>query len=186
MVVQTTADPSLLTAAVRESIQAVDLDQPLYDIRPMTAVLERTVNGQWLYSMLAGVFALLAPGLASAGLYGVVSYLTAQRQREFGIRAAVGAKATDVLALVLKQGFAHAALLRQGRQQIDSGHSPCRRIAGENRGDYEDHAGQRQGSRIVGLGFPADRPIDFGSLTLSLLPDRLRLLVSQRFDRIYS
>jgi ABC-type antimicrobial peptide transport system permease subunit len=48
--------------------------------------------------------------LASAGLYGVVSYLTAQREREFGIRLAVGAKTVDVLTLVLKQGLARAAL----------------------------------------------------------------------------
>jgi ABC-type antimicrobial peptide transport system permease subunit len=48
--------------------------------------------------------------LASTGLFGIVSYLTAQRHREFGIRVAVGARAVDVLALVLKQGLARAAV----------------------------------------------------------------------------
>ena len=83
---------------------SVDSDQPLYDVRPMTAVVERTLHGQWLNTVLVGAFAVMALMLASAGLYGVVSYLTAQRQREFGIRVAVGAKATDVLASGLEAG----------------------------------------------------------------------------------
>jgi predicted permease len=110
MVVKTTVDPSSLTAAVRAAIREIDPDQPLYDVRPMTAVLERTLYGQWLNTVLAGAFAVTALVLASAGLFGVVSYLTAQRQREFGIRVAVGATATDVLALVLKQGLGRAAV----------------------------------------------------------------------------
>src|SRR6476620_10234178 len=105
MVVRTTADPSSLTAPIRAAIHEVDPDQPLYDVRPMTAVLERTLRGRWINTVLIGVFAALALVLASVGLYGVVSYLTAQRRREFAIRLAVGAKASDVLALVLKQGL---------------------------------------------------------------------------------
>jgi putative ABC transport system permease protein len=105
MVVRTTADPASLTVPIRAAIHEVDPDQPLYDVRPMTAVLERTLRGRWINTVLIGVFATLALVLASVGLYGVVSYLTAQRRREFAIRLAVGAKATDVLALVLKQGL---------------------------------------------------------------------------------
>jgi putative ABC transport system permease protein len=110
MVVKTTANPSSLTAAVRTGIREIDPDQPIYDVRPMTAVLERALHGQWLNTVLVGTFAGMAVLLASAGLFGVVSYLTAQRQREFGIRLAVGAKAVDVLALVLKQGLGRAAV----------------------------------------------------------------------------
>jgi putative ABC transport system permease protein len=105
MVVRTTTDPSSLTAPIRAAIHEVDPDQPLYDVRPMPAVLERTLQGQWINTVLIGVFAALALVLASVGLYGLVSYVTAQRRREFAIRLAVGAKAFDVLALVLKQGF---------------------------------------------------------------------------------
>src|SRR4051812_33901324 len=105
MVVRTTADPSSLTASIRAAIHEVDPDQPLYDVRPMSAVLERTLRSQWINTLLIGVFAALALMLASVGLYGVVSYVTAQRRREFAIRLAVGAKASDVLALVLKQGL---------------------------------------------------------------------------------
>ena len=105
MVVRTTADPSSLTAPIRAAIHELDPDQPLYDVRPMPAVLERTLRGQWLNTVVIGVFAVLALVLASVGLYGVVWYVTAQRRREFAIRLAVGAKASDVLALVLKQGL---------------------------------------------------------------------------------
>ena len=105
MVVRTSAEPSSLTAPLRAAIREVDPDQPLYDVRPMSAVLERTLQSQWINTVLIGVFAGLALTLASVGLYGVVSYLTAQRRREFAIRLAVGAKATDVVALVLRQGL---------------------------------------------------------------------------------
>jgi len=105
MVVRTTGDPSSITALIRAAIHDVDPDQPLYDVRPMPAVLERTLRGQWINTVLIGVFAALALTLASVGLYGVVSYVTAERRREFAIRLAVGAKATDVVALVLKQGL---------------------------------------------------------------------------------
>jgi len=105
MVVKTTADPSALAAPIRAAIHEVDPDQALYDVRPMPAVLERTLRGQWINTVLIGVFAVLALALASVGLYGVVSYLTAQRRREFAIRLALGAKTRDVLTLVLKQGL---------------------------------------------------------------------------------
>jgi predicted permease len=110
MVVKTTADPSSVAAAVRAAIREVDPDQPLYDIRPMTDVLERTLHGRRLNTVLVGAFAVMALVLAGAGLYAVVSYLTARRRREFGIRVAVGAKAADVLALVLKQGLGRASV----------------------------------------------------------------------------
>ena len=105
MVVRATGDPASLTPATRAAIHEVDPDQPLYDVRPMQAVLERTISGQWINTVLMSVFAALALVLASVGLYGVVSYLTAQRRREFAIRLAVGAKGTDILGLVLKQGL---------------------------------------------------------------------------------
>src|ERR1043165_4402577 len=71
----------------------------------MSSVVERTLQSRWINTVLIGVFATLALVLASVGLYGVVSYLTAQRRREFAIRLAVGATASDVLALVLEQAL---------------------------------------------------------------------------------
>ena len=108
MVVRTAADPSSLAAAVRAAIREIDPEQPLYDVRPMTEVLERSLQGHRFNAVLVGVFALTALVLASVGLYGVVAYLTARRRREFGVRVAVGATGADVAALVLEQGFRRA------------------------------------------------------------------------------
>jgi putative ABC transport system permease protein len=105
MVVRTTGDPSSATAPIRAAIHEVDPDQPLYDIRPMQTVLDGTLRGQWINTVLISVFAALALTIASVGLYGVVSYVTAQRRREFAIRLAVGAKPADVLRSVLSQGL---------------------------------------------------------------------------------
>jgi ABC-type antimicrobial peptide transport system permease subunit len=109
MVVRAT-DASFLTDSVRTAIHHIDPDQPLYDMWPMSTVLEGTMRGQWLNTVLIGAFAAMALALTSAGLYGVVSYLTAQRRREFGIRLALGATASDVLGLVLKQGLGLAGI----------------------------------------------------------------------------
>jgi putative ABC transport system permease protein len=110
MVVKTTADPSSLAAAVRAAIREVDPDQPLYDVLPMPEVLERTLRGRWLNAVLMGAFAFMALLVTSAGLYGVISYLTTQRRLEFGIRLALGASAADVLVLALEQGLGLAAI----------------------------------------------------------------------------
>jgi putative ABC transport system permease protein len=108
MVVRTTADLSSTMTAVRAAIRSVDPNQPIYDARPMTEVVARTLHGRWLNTVLIGAFAGLALLLASVGLYGVISYLTAQRRREFGVRIAVGARPADVAGLVLKEGLGRA------------------------------------------------------------------------------
>jgi putative ABC transport system permease protein len=98
-----------LAAAARGAIREVDPDQPLYDVRSMREVVERTLTSQWLNAVLIGAFAAMALLLAGLGLYGVVSYLTEQRRREFGLRMAVGATGSDILAMVLRQGFRKVA-----------------------------------------------------------------------------
>jgi ABC-type antimicrobial peptide transport system permease subunit len=110
LAVKTAGAPGAMTEAVRAAIREVDPDQALYDVRPMTEVVQRTLLGQRLNLVLVGSFAVLALLLASAGLYGVVSQLTARRAREFGIRLAIGAEPGHLMSLVMRQALGRASV----------------------------------------------------------------------------
>jgi putative ABC transport system permease protein len=97
-------DPELLTNSVRVKIQSLYPNQPVEQITVMREVVSRTL-AQRTYSVgLMTAFASLALLLCGLGIYGVVSYVTLQRTREFGIRMALGASRQDVLRNVLHQG----------------------------------------------------------------------------------
>jgi len=105
-------DPGQLASAVREQISQLDGSLPVFGITTMDDHVRfgKPLLPARLGAMLVGAFGLLGLILASVGVYGVVSYSVSQRTQEIGIRTALGAQRSNVLAMVLKQGMSMAII----------------------------------------------------------------------------
>lgn len=104
LVVRTTVAPMTLAESVRQAIWRVDADQPMWKIRPVELLVERSVADRRFVLALMMIFAALALALTVIGLYGVISYLVNQRTQEIGIRMALGAQVHHIMQLILKHG----------------------------------------------------------------------------------
>jgi putative ABC transport system permease protein len=98
-----------LTGAVAQAIREVDPEQPVYDVRTMSDVVDRSTAQRRLSTLLLAAFASMSLLLTTIGVYGVIAYGVTQQIREFGIRMAFGAARSDVTRLVLRRGATLAA-----------------------------------------------------------------------------
>ena len=110
LVVRTAGDPAALATPVRGAVRAVDADLPVYDVRTMDQLLAGMVAQRRFSMVLLGTFAALALALGLVGVYGVTSYVVAQRTREVGLRLALGAEPRQLVRLVVWQGMRVAAV----------------------------------------------------------------------------
>jgi predicted lysophospholipase L1 biosynthesis ABC-type transport system permease subunit len=107
IVLRTNGDPAALVETVRAEARAFDKDLPLYDMRTMASLRSDAVSERRFVLLLAGVFGVLALGLAAIGVYGVMSLIVSERTREVGVRLALGAEPVQLLRMIV----GHAATL---------------------------------------------------------------------------
>ena len=110
LIIRTASDPLSVAAAVKNQIQTIDKDLPIDDAKTMQQLLAESVSGRRFNMLLLTVFAMVSLLLAIVGIYGVMSYAVTQRTQEIGIRMALGAKAGDVLTMVVKNGMSLALI----------------------------------------------------------------------------
>ena len=110
LLVETQGKAELAAEPIRRVMQTVNLNILPLNVTTLKELVHIVLLPQWIASCLLGVLGVSAFTMAIAGLYSLVSYSVARRTQEIGIRMAVGARFTDILITVLRQGLALAVI----------------------------------------------------------------------------
>jgi predicted permease len=101
-----TVPPGGVFNAIRAAVREIDPSLPVLNLRTLDEQIDRLHGQERLFARLSGFFGMLALGLASVGLYGLMSYATLQRTNEIGLRIALGARPARVVAMMLGESLA--------------------------------------------------------------------------------
>jgi predicted permease len=111
MLTESSGDPALVAAPLREIVRSMDPNQPMYNVRTFGNFYKmRAIDTPLMITQMVVTMGLIGLLLALIGIYGLVSYSVARRTREIGVRIAIGADRTDVIKMVLRQGFVLACI----------------------------------------------------------------------------
>ena len=129
LVVRSSVDEMSIVPAIRRELRGLDDQLPLDRVRSLDDVVGEGVADQRLATSLLSGFSIIALVLAAIGLYGVISYSVAQRRQELGIRTALGAQRSDILAGIMREGMLYVAagvvlggFIARGVAQVISAH----------------------------------------------------------------
>jgi len=110
LVARTSLDPRSLILPLRQTVRSLDKNQAIDNPRTMTQIVTTSNGGNRLIVFLLEIFAILALVLVAIGIYGVIAFTVNQRNREIGVRMALGARRQRILFMVLKNGIKLVAI----------------------------------------------------------------------------
>jgi putative ABC transport system permease protein len=110
VLVKTRNEPSAVAPTIRRLVRELDPSLPLHHVRTLDAIVSGSVAQQRFQVCLISAFSFLMFALAVVGIYGVTAYAVSERTNELGIRAALGARASDIRGMVLRDGIRLAVI----------------------------------------------------------------------------